>query len=130
MNGTDVGQSGHKTLETINVQENHFQNTFIFADRSFGAGGSQPPLSSVITKPCRGDRKRNRERERENGTHEGEGDVEVAGSTTTAAVIVGNVGNASLGSRPPALAHIDEMIASLEAQLGGNAAAAPAALAT
>lgn len=44
--GTDVGVVGRKDRRTIQVQLNHFQNFFLFAEREHGVGGNQPPLSS------------------------------------------------------------------------------------
>ena len=81
-------------------------------------GGLHPPLSSVITKPCRADRKKDRQSARENGTGDGQGQGQ--GSAATAAATADDIGDVTPGSRPAALVHIDDMIASLETQLGGT----------
>ena len=47
--GTDIGEEGEKEEVCIKVQEEHFQNTFIWATRPVGVGGNMPALSSTYT---------------------------------------------------------------------------------
>ena len=44
--GTDIGEAGTKETAKIQVQSDHFQNTYIFAERPYKTGGNKPRLSS------------------------------------------------------------------------------------
>lgn len=49
--GTDIGAEGEKSTEQIQVQADHFQNTYIWATRPYGIGGNKPALTTTHLEP-------------------------------------------------------------------------------